>query len=188
MKYYKLSMDMERKNDIICHYEKIHNIPQNTFQVGRMYYGWDNKFNFYYDKQEGSIPTDYLANDKGWFVVSNKLKNLLENMNTEIQYLPIRITEKSSDEELIGYYIANIVRVVDALCLEKSKYFTTEIADIGTIYTVSKFGIYADKTEDSDIFKLANRQEIPIFVSENFMKAINSNSITGMSLREISVV
>lgn len=187
MRYYKLSMDMERKNDIICHYEKIHNIPQNDFQIGKVYHGWDGKFSFYYDKQEGDIPSDYLANDKGWFVVSEKLKNLLENMNTEIQYLPIRITEKSNGEELAGYYIANIVRVVDALCLEKSKYFTTEIAGIGTIYTVSKFGIYADKTEGSDIFKLANRQEIPIFVSENFRNIINDNNITGIALREISV-
>ena len=42
--------------------------------------------------------TDYVANDKGWFVVSNKLKNILKTMNTSIQFLPVRIIEKGSNE------------------------------------------------------------------------------------------
>ena len=188
MKYYKLTMDMERKNDIVCHYENNFNIQQNTFSVGKVFKGWNNKFYFYYDKQEGYVATDYLANDKGWFLVSNKLKRLLEGMNTEIQFLSIRIIEKSSNEELIGYYIANITKLVDALCLEKSEYFETEIPGIGTIYTVSKYGIFAEKTEDLDIFKLSNRQEIPIFVSERFRKAIKRENITGICLSEISVI
>jgi len=181
-------MDMERENDIICHYKNDFGIQQNIFNVGKVFEGWDNKFWFYYDKQEGAFPTDYLANDKGWFVVSSKLKKLLENMNTEIQFLPIQIKERTHNEELVGYYITNITRVVDALCLNKSKYFETNIPGIGIIYTVSKYVIFAEKTEGSDIFKLSNRQEIPIFVSERFMKKIESDNITGIYLNEISVV
>lgn len=187
MKYYKLSMDMERENDIVCHYKNDFGIKQNVFTVGKLYEGWDNKFEFYYDKQEGEFPTDYLANDKGWFVVSEKLHEILKSVNTEIQFLPVKIIENNSKEELKGYYIANIIRVVDALCLDKSEYFETEIPGIGTIYTVSKYGIFAEKTEGSDIFKLSNRQEIPIFVSERFMEVIERENITGISLREISV-
>ena len=188
MKYYKLSMDVERENDIVCHYKNDVGIQQNVFNVGKFYQGWDNKFEFYYDKREGELPTDYLANDKGWFVVSDKLREILKSLNTEIQFLPVRIVEYTNKEELEGYYIANIIRVVDALCLDKSEYFETEIPSIGTIYTVSKYGIIAEKTEGSDIFKLSNRQEIPIFVSEKFMKLIEQENITGISLREISVV
>lgn len=188
MKYYKLSMDMERENDIVCHYEKDFGIQRNVFNVGKFYKEWDNKFEFYYDKQEGEVPTDYLANDKGWFVISSKLYEILKNMNTEVQFFPVRVIEKTSKEKLAGYYIANIVRVVDALCLEKSEYFETEIPGMGTIYTVSKYGIFSEKMEGSDIFKLSNRQEIPIFVSENFKKTIEGENITGISLREINVV
>ena len=93
-----------------------------------------------------------------------------------------------SNENLEEYYIANITRVVDALCLEKSLYFETEIPSIGTIYTVSKYCIYDERTENSDIFKLANRQEIPIFVSERFKKIIEEEKITGICLQEIKVV
>lgn len=31
MKYYKLSMDMERENDIVCHYQNDYGIQQNVF-------------------------------------------------------------------------------------------------------------------------------------------------------------
>ena len=52
MKYYKLSMDMERENDIVCHYQNDYGIQQNVFNVGRFYENWDGKFEFYYNKME----------------------------------------------------------------------------------------------------------------------------------------
>lgn len=187
MKYYKLGMDMERENDVVCHYQNDFGLGQNIFNIGKFYEGWDGRFKFYYDKAEGAALTDYIANDKGWFVVSQKLKSILETMNTEIQFLSVQIEEKNGNESIEGYYIANIVRVVDALCLEKSEYFTTEIPEIGIIYTVSKYGIYYERTKNSDIFKLADKQEIPIFVSERFKKKMETENITGIYLREISV-
>lgn len=188
MKYYKLALDMERENDIVCYYQNDFGVRQNTFNVGKFYEGWDDKFEFYYDKTEGYVLTDYVANDRGWFVVSNKLKNILKTMNTSIQFLPVRIIEKGSNELLEGYCIANIIRVVDALCLERSDYFETEISGIGIIYTVSRYAVYAEKTGDSDIFKLSNRQEIPIFASERFKERVKEENITGICMREIEVV
>lgn len=187
MKYYKLSMDMERENDIVCHYENDFDIQQNELIIGKTFDGWDNHFKFVFDKREGSVETDYLANDKGWFVVSKKLKEILESMNTEIQFLPVEVIEKSGKKKL-NYYIANIVKVVDALCLEESEYFETKIPDLGTIYTVSKFAVFEEKIKKADIFKLSNHQEIPIFVSECFKDIIEEKGITGISLTEIRVV
>uniref|UniRef100_UPI003FEEB4FD imm11 family protein n=1 Tax=Anaerobutyricum hallii TaxID=39488 RepID=UPI003FEEB4FD len=188
MKYYKLSMDMERENDIICHFQNDYGIQQNALNTGKVFENWDDRFEFFYTKEEGDVWTDYLANDKGWFLVSNRLKTLLESVNTDIQFLKVGIKETNNGEDFKQYYIANIIKVVDALCLDKSEYFETEIEGIGTIYTVSKYGIYADKTDSADVFKLSNRQEIPIFVSEKFKDLIQKVNITGISLTEISVV
>lgn len=183
-----MQMDIERENDIVCHYVNDYGIQQNTLNVGKYFEGWDDRFEFFYTKEEGDIWTDYLANDKGWFLVSNKLKILLESVNTEIQFIKVKIKEKNNKNNFKEYYIANIIKSVDALCLDKSKYFATEIEGLGTIYTVSKYGIYADKTDDADVFKLSNRQQIPIFVSERFRNLIEKENITGISLTEISVV
>lgn len=188
MKYYKLSIDMERENDIICHYKNDYGIQQNSLIVGKFFEDWDNRFEFYYTEEEGTVWTDYLANDKGWFLISSKLKNLLKLLNTDIQFIKVKVKKEDSEEAFREYYIANIIKVVDALCLEKSQYFETEIEGIGTIYTVSKYGIYADKTDGADIFKLSNRQQIPIFVSETFKDMIEKENITGISLSEISVM
>ena len=188
MKYYKLSMDMERENDIVCHYKNDYGIRQNALNTGRFFEDWDDRFEFFYVKEEGDVWTDYLANDKGWFLVSDRLKILLEAVNTDIQFLKVRIKEKNNEEASDQYYIANIIKVVNALCLDKSQYFVTEIEGTGTIYTVSKYGIYADKTDGADVFKLSDRQQIPIFVSEKFKNLIERENITGISLAEIGVV
>jgi len=107
-------------------------------------------------------------------------------MNTEIQFLPVEIIEKQGETKL-NYYIANIIKLVDALCLEKSEYFETEIPGLDTIYTVSKFAVFEEKIQKADIFKLSNRQEIPLFVPECFKDIIEENDITGISLKEIRV-
>ena len=115
MKYYKLSMNMERENDIVCHYKNDYGIRQNALNTGRFFEDWDDRFEFFYVKEEGDVWT-------------------------------------------------------------------------GTIYTVSKYGIYADKTDGADVFKLSDRQQIPIFVSEKFKNLIERENITGISLTEIEVV
>lgn len=188
MRYYKLSMDMERTNDIVCHYKDDFGIQQNRLNIGKVFEQWDSRFEFYYDEQEGNEWSDYLANDKGWFVVSDKLRKVMLELNIEIQFLPVSIRNINSNIVSNNYYIANIIKVVDALCLDKSTYFQTEIEGVGVIYTVSKYGIYESKTEGADVFKLSNRQEIPIFVSEKFKSLAEINGITGISLVEISVV
>jgi len=35
-------MDMERENDIVCHYENDFGIQQNELIVGKVFDGWDN--------------------------------------------------------------------------------------------------------------------------------------------------
>lgn len=187
MKFYKLTMDMDRENDIVCHFDKQFNIPQNTLITGKYYDKWDDKLTIYYSMEEGNIWTDYLANDKGWFLVSDKLKRVLEFVNSDIQFLKVTVEEYKNTNLVKEYYFANVLRVVDALCLKKSKYFETEIPGIGTVYTVSKYGIYSKKVENSDVFKLANRQQVPLFVSEKFKKLIEEKQITGIKLTEIDV-
>jgi len=187
MDFYKLQMERERQNDILAHYEDDLGIYLTEMVIGKRYEGWDGRFTFFYDQSEGSFPSDYLANDKGWFVVSDKLKQMMESLNTEIQYLPVEVWEKNGGQSY-QYYIANILKVVEALCLEKSDYFTTNTKKLGPIHTVSKFAIYEDKVGDVDVFKLANRQEIPIFVSERFKERMEEENITGIELMQIRTV
>ena len=188
MKYYKLSLDMDRQNDIVCFCDNDFGIKQNELIIGQEFENWNYKFCFIFDIDEGNIITDCLRNNKGWLLFSEKLKLLInKNMNTEIQFLPVEIIEKHNRINIGNYYIANILTKVDALCLDKSEYFETEIEEIGVIYTIKKFAVYDDKVQNKDIFKLSNNQEIPVFASENFKNEVTNNNIIGINLREIRV-
>lgn len=186
MHYYKLTMDMTRENDVVLHCKNCAGIGLNTFVTGE-YYSEVHSITFYYSEDEGGVWTDYLANDKGWFIVSERFKSLLQKMNSDIQFIDVGIYDVEGVNVEKKYYIANIIKVVDALCLDKSDYFETYIEGKGIIYSVSKYGIYEKKTEGADIFKLDNWQQVPIFVSETFKKTIEQNECTGMSFREIAV-
>ena len=109
-------------------------------------------------------------------------------MNTQIEFFPVNVKEMNNRGRSKEYYVANIVKVVEALCLDESDYSQVEIDGIGIVYIVSLYGIYAEKTEDADVFKLGNRQEIPIFVSERFKKRIEEEKISGIALNEINVI
>ncbi|WP_022750643.1 imm11 family protein [Lachnobacterium bovis] len=187
MRYYKLSMDMERENDIILHCKNRERFESYTFKDGEYYHNENARTELFFDEKEGNIWTDYLANDEGWFIVSERLRSLLQKMNSDIQFIDVSIYDIKGANTEKKYYIANIIKVVDALCLDKSDYFETYIEGKGMIYSVSKYGIYDNKTEGADIFKLDNWQQVPIFVSETFKKAIELNECTGMSFREIAV-
>ena len=187
MKYYELSADVDKENVIICHYYSDFNVPYLQLIVGEKCESWNDDTEFYFLSEEGNIWTDYLFNDKGWFLVSKRLRAILEKLNTDIQFLRITVKEKNNVEPSREYFAANILRMVDALCLEKSKYFETNVKGIGTVYTISEYGVYANRTEGSDVFKLKKWQNIPIFVSETFKKVIEAYGITGISLREINV-
>lgn len=188
MKYYKLLMDMTGKNDIVCHYRDNFGMQEFDLCIGQKFYDWKDDFSFYYDQEEGNRATDFLANDMSWFVVSEKLKTVLDALNTKIQYFKVKITEKSTEQPLENYYVANIISLVNALCIENSTYFKTQINGIGTVYSISKYAIYEDKANGFDIFKLTGHQEIPIFVSEKFRIMILDQKITGMEFLEIETV
>ena len=112
MRYYKLTMDMTRENDVVLHCKNSSEIGLNTFVTGEYYSGIANII-FYYDEIEGNVWTDYLANDKGWFIVSERFKDLLDKMNSDIQFIGIGICNIEGEFIENKYYIANIVKVVD---------------------------------------------------------------------------
>lgn len=179
-----MSKDINEE-DIVCLSEYNGEINGYDLCLGKEYKKWDKPFQFYYDAKEGGRATDYLANDMGWFLVSEKLKSILDEVNTTIQYLSVQIVEKDSGEELKGYHIANILTVVNALCLRRC----TKGFGFGRLFRdIIKYAIYEKKVGDADVFKLGKGEELPIFVSEKFKNCFEEHKLTGIDFLEIKVV
>ena len=84
-------MDMERENSIILHCKNRERFESYSFKDGEYYHNENERIELFFDEKEGDVWTDYLANDKGWFIVSEKLRLILQSLNSEIQFIDIII-------------------------------------------------------------------------------------------------
>ncbi|MHB1459335.1 MAG: imm11 family protein [Armatimonadota bacterium] len=193
MKYFILKYDFWRDNDdgIML------NIDENSFEFDRhdveqgktMVY-WDEDITLTYDTEDGSIVTDYLANNMIWFAVTERFKLLLTEYASEsIQFLPMKVKPLRDDIGLENCYLANIITLVDALDLENSVYsYYGDEEDEEKLLGVKIFALKASKIPpEINIFRLEN-SKIEIFISEKLWRAMRKNKITGCQYDEIRVI
>jgi len=186
MKFYELSNEMG-EYDVLLRSGSDFECDLNDMISGVVVTNCKEPFVFRCDNKEKYNWGDCLDNDKGWFIVSKKLRDILQEMNTDVQYFDLNILDENDKEIEESYYIANIIRVVDAICLDLSDYYETTLDD-EVIQIVSKYAVYEKKTEDSDVFKLDKGHFVPVFVSEKFKRRIEKEGITGLIFTDIEVV
>lgn len=186
MRFYKLLMDGSDDRDVVAYCTDTKGFEQYELSEGKYIHNWDREITFYFDPKEGERLTDYLANNLGWFIVSERFKAILEEIDDGIQYLPINLVSKGENKILKGFSIANILNVVDALDLENSDYIVFEL-DGESIYSVRKYALRKETIQSKHIIKLKG-DEIPIFISEELKELIERNNITGCDFLEVKVV
>lgn len=186
MRYFKLMYDYERDDKYVnCDNGDIGNMNEYEVSEGCRIDRWD-KVTFKYNSNEGDILSDYLANVYGWLVVSDAFRKLTHNIiQDQIQYLPIRLVESNTKREIDSFSVANVVKLVDALDLEKSKYDIFELGD-RKIIDVEKYALKKEIIKDCHIFRLQD-DTIPIFVSETLKKVIEENNLLGFAFLEVDV-
>lgn len=187
MKYYKLLLNDSNLNDIVCYSNDSSEFEQYHLQEGKFIKNWNEDFTFYYNSEDGNRLTDYLANDLGWFLVSNRFKKFLNVIdNNEIQYLPLKVVNLKDKSIINSYSVANILTVLDVLNLEYSDYSVIEVDD-EKLYSIIKYAINKNELNDYHIFKIKG-YEIPIFVSEEFKGIVLKHGITGCDFLEVKTI
>ena len=188
MRYYKLIYDFENDDDYIgCTASDTVNLNQYIVCEGNKIEIWNDEITFDFNPDEGKVATDYLGNSYGWLIFSGNFINETNNLiNESIQYLPITIRDKKNNTKLLGYHVANVYKVIDALDLENSKYDLFELDD-EKILSVEKYALKKEVIEGYNIFKLEN-DTIPTFISEDLKNKIEENNLTGFQFLEVKVV
>jgi hypothetical protein len=188
MKYYKLIYDFENDDDYIgCTASDTLNLNQYIVCEGNKIEVWNDEISFDFNPDEGKVGTDYLGNSYGWLIFSDNLINKISHLvNDSIQYLAIIITNKKNNTNLLGYHVANVCKVIDALDLGNSKYDLFELDD-EKILSVEKYALKKEAIKNYNIFKLEN-DTIPTFVSEEFKNKIEEDNLTGFQFLEVKVV
>ncbi|MDF2699409.1 MAG: hypothetical protein K0Q49_965 [Haloplasmataceae bacterium] len=193
MRYYKLIYSEERKKEMVCftkdNYENEYGMSQYDLDKGRLINDWNHQFTFYYDCKDGNEPSDYLANNLGWFLISSRFKNLIEKLKIKnIQFLPVLIKEINAEITILNdYVIVNITKLTDAFDLENSKYFELTAEDSIKIISVVKYALKSNEIEGLDILRIVDHI-FPIFISYRLKKEIKKNNLTGMDFLEVKTV
>ncbi|MHB8065992.1 MAG: imm11 family protein [Ruminiclostridium sp.] len=190
MRYYKLLYNFENDKGAICvKHKELYGVSKYDLEEGHYCNNWDERITLYYDPNKGERTTDFLASTFGGLVISSKFKAILENLKVGgIQYIPINIQADTDGKKLEGYYIANILNLVDALDLEHSEY--KEFSAAGgkvKMLSVMVFALKRNQIENIHVLRLKN-QNMPMFISEKVKLAIESNNLTGFSFHEVEVV
>lgn len=187
MQYYKLMYDYEKDNEYV--FSDIANIGTMNEYItisGKRIEHWENVI-FEYDSAQGNILTDYLANLYRWLVVSDKFRQVTEDvLENQVQYLPVKLKDRLTNYVVDSYSVANIITLIDALDLQKSKYDIFELDD-KKIISVEKYALKRDKILDKHIFRLKD-DEIPVFVSETLKKVIEDNGLIGFEFLQVDVI
>lgn len=190
MKYYKIGLDMSRENDVICHSTNGYGMDISIYCRALEEKKPSEDFQFHYDLREGTIFTDMLVNDQGWFVVSRRFKEaVLEKINCKIQYYSVPLQCADGFRLDHDYFIANILSLTNAFCLEGSDYSVFHSASFGRpFYSVKKYCIFAEAVGNLDLFKLSGDDVISVFCSERLKKLCEQNEITGIHFLPIRQV
>ena len=158
---------------------------------GKVFTEWNDKIVATYEYEEGRPITDYVSNVLGWFMVTERFKDLLIDLNIEgLQFHPITLKCSNMDREDIVVYLANILTLVDeaAIDLERSKYSIWELEEYGIrMLSVKRYCLKSSFIQGHDIFRPSHSVSA-IFSSERLKKAVEENGITGCNFREIEVV
>lgn len=183
MKYYELLFDRNDENLIFCDEDDIGSMDRYDVEQGKALEKWNEEVTFYYS-EEGRV-SDYLNNVLDWPIISSRIKALLEKQQVQgIQLLPVKIKKKNSKEELKGYFVLNICNLIDALDMEKSDYYKSDIPphEIVVMQSILK----EEKIKEIDIFRVKHSKFV-IYISQRLKKAMRKEKITGMDFAEVEV-
>lgn len=186
MRYYKMAIDMERTGDVICHSPSVPEI--NQYCRGRVEEPLPAGFRFTYRLQEGSGLTDWLANDKGWLLVSEAFRQqVLQAVQTEVQLLPADVVCEE-DGFCHRYWVVNVLALADALHLPGSEYSVFQVPGRDApFYSVRKYCLSAPAIGERGLFKLTGDHVIPLFCSEKVKVLCEKAGLTGIDFVEVRV-
>ena len=158
MKYYMFSYNYMNSDDTVLLEIDGETLKFNRYDVEKRKIEsdeWTSEIKVVFDKSKGSRVSDYLSNNLGWIIVTEKLKNIIESMGNEgVQFLPIRAVSQDG-MDIIDAYVVNIYNYVDAaLDLERSIYTMLEVDEQRKLMIVVKPVLNSNAIKGIDIFKI----------------------------------
>lgn len=123
------------------------------------------------------LPNDYFF--VGLFVVSERIKRLLEEFNVIAEYFPLQIEYRGAPYTEREFYFANIIDHVDCFDFSNSVY-TLHERDSNSVSRIETLAIDESKTAGHHLFQVARVSDLIICASESLAKRIEAADVTGV--------
>ncbi|MCK4608548.1 MAG: hypothetical protein KAT71_03625 [Gammaproteobacteria bacterium] len=189
MEYFKLVFNYKQFGDTCLSARDDLEADKYDLEKGAAIENWPKTFQLYYNsKKDGEEFTDYQNNTLDWFLVSNKLKNIISSLQTKnIQFLPINIFDVANGKIRIDYNVTNICNILENVFdFENTIFYGEQPKKKDAIYPPPKFYALKSKMIDKNIhiFKI---REFPwsIFVSKEFKTLVTKNKLTGCAFMDV---
>jgi len=116
-------------------------------------------------------------------VISEKFRKTLDGAGVDnIQYVPAEIVDTVAKKTYAGYFVANIIGVVDCIDMARSQ-LTMRAALPDKIRDINELHIDEKRAAEQPVFRLARKSSI-ILVNEGVKKAIDKAKLKGPGLAE----
>ncbi len=135
--------------------------------------------------EDGIKLTDAIPNYSGLLIISEKLKAIFEeHSGANVEYLPVRISDKKGRVSPKQYYIANLLDTIDCVDMEKSSYVMSAIIK-DHVLRFSELILNEDRlNSENHIFRLKDKTDL-ILIDDPFSDAILDADCTGMLFQEL---
>lgn len=192
MWYKPIACDNTVKNPLICDYSNFEEFgfDEYDFKSGKEIANWPESIVFQAtEKRYDGDPDDVLQNGFMIPIFSQRVKDSLENAGIKgIQYLPVTVKGERGNT-FPGFYIANILHLVEAFDYENSKYSTfpdnfPNPNVRGKLAGVRKYILRSAEISDYDIFRLAE-YNLTYFVSSQMKELFLDKKFSGYSFVQV---
>jgi Immunity protein family (Imm11) len=114
-------------------------------------------------------------------VISERFRQLLDEAGVDnVQYIPAEIEDRVNGGTLGGYFVANVVGLVDCIDMAKSK-LTLRAAPPGAIRFIRELHIDESRARDLPLFRLERKSSL-ILMSERVQRKIAAAKLRGVGL------
>lgn len=135
---------------------------------------------FEMSEDSGMILTDSVPNHALLYIVSHRLKTLLESHAKEwIEFLPIGVLDHEKQPVEARYYIANVLRVLPCMDETRSDFVRSAI-DNTQVHHIKRLVLdFNQIPEDAKIFRLGQEREL-VLVRSDLAHEIGCAGMTGI--------
>lgn len=190
--YWVVSCDQTVDDPLVVDCADLNGFDETVFLTGQAIDAWDASAWFKATKpDDDGTPDDVLQNHLGLPIVSQRLRNALEDAGIrDIQYLPVTVI-RSNGHRLAGFSIANVLRLVPALDLQRSDYdvFPQDYflpARRGMVQGIRRAVLLRHALDGYDVIRLQEFKR-GLYVSERFTTVFGAGRFTGYSFHEVPV-